>query len=89
MEHMKEFIPVGYLRKLAGELQEGDVVALRGKIIDVYEADEPEEWESSETGRTYLLPTTVYYVESVTPGEILEFHIPSGDYVQVMQYEKV
>lgn len=85
----KTFIPVGYLRTLASNLKEGDVVMLKGKIIDVYEPEEPEAWESPETGRIYLLPTTVFYTESVVPGEILEHQVPSSDYVQVLQYEKV
>lgn len=81
-------IPVGYLPKLVTKLKVGDVVHLKGKVIDVYEHDEPQEWESPQTGRTYLLPTTYFYVQSVHTDYVIEYAAPSTDSVRVLQYAK-
>jgi len=81
-------IPVGYLTKLAMDIEEGDYVKLIGKILEI-ELGEDELFHDQYTDEPYMASTVVVKTPSVVAGRFIFTTIPLDYEIQILSYAKV
>jgi len=81
-------IPVGYITKAVHEVEEGDVIRFLGKVLDVFDGDEEEEY-TDLSGEMFLSIPLIVVTPSVVPDTEQYHSFYFHDIVQVLQYSEV
>ncbi len=83
-----EIIPIGYITKMAMDIEKGDYVKLIGKVLHI-QLGEDQLFVDEFSGQEYFSSTVELEVESVIPDRFQYFLLPMDEEVRILTYAAV